>query len=150
MQRWGVDYWETYSPVVKWISVRLLFSLSLILKLESRSINFVLVFPQADLDEDIYMELPFGFNSNRQRTHVLKLNKSLYGLKQSSSNWFKFLTQSLVDRSFIPSKIDPYFYYKETCIILIYVDDCIVFSKIKSVIDYFVGSLQSGKNIYIH
>ena len=81
MQRWGIDYWETYSPVVNWISVRLLFSLTQILNLESRSIDFVLAFPQAELTEDIYMEAPFGFDFDGQRTYVLKLNKSLYGLK---------------------------------------------------------------------
>ena len=108
-----MDYWETYSPVVNWISVRLLLSLPLILNLESRSIDFFLIFPQADLDEDIYTEPLFGFNFDGQYTHVLKLNKSLYGLKQSSSNWFSFLTQGLVGRDFIPSKIDTCIYYKK-------------------------------------
>ena len=81
MQRGGIDYWETYSPVVYWISVRLLFSLTQILKLESRSINFVLDFPHAELDEDIYMEAPYGFDFEGARTNVLKLNKSIYELK---------------------------------------------------------------------
>ena len=70
MQRWGIDYWETYSPVVNWISVRLLFALTQILNLESRSIDFVLAFPQAELKEDIYMESPYGFDFNGKRTHV--------------------------------------------------------------------------------
>ena len=72
--------------MVNWISVRLLFSLTQILKLESRSIDFVLAFPQAELDEDIYMEAPYGFDFEGVRSHVLKLTKSLYGLNQSSSN----------------------------------------------------------------
>ena len=112
MQRLGVEYWETYSPIVNWISVRLMFSLSLILNFESRCIDFVLAFPQADLDEDIFMEPPFGFNFDGQRTHVLKLIKSLCGLKQSSSNWLNFLTQGLVYRYLIISKIYPCIYYK--------------------------------------
>ena len=52
---YGVNYWETYSPVVNWISVRLLLTICHLHKLESESIDFVLAFPQADLDVDIYI-----------------------------------------------------------------------------------------------
>ena len=62
MQRWGVDYWETYAPVVNSISVRLLIALLVIHKLETKSIDFVLSFPQADIDRDVYMELPCDLN----------------------------------------------------------------------------------------
>ena len=95
MQKWGIDYWETYSPVVNWISVRLLFALTMIHDLESRSIDFVLAFPQAELYEDVYMELPFGFDQDGDRSYVMKLNKSIYGLKQANSNWFDHLTTGL-------------------------------------------------------
>ena len=50
MQQWGVDYWETYAPVVNWLSVRTLLALSILHGYHSRSIDFVLAFPQADLD----------------------------------------------------------------------------------------------------
>ena len=95
------------------------------------------------------MKLPFGLNVDGQYTYVLKLNKSLDGLKQSISNWSSFLTQGLVDRNFIPSKIDPCIYDKENYIILIYIDDCIVLSKTETVLGNFIESLQSGKKIYI-
>ena len=95
------------------------------------------------------MEAPFGFDFDGQRTYVLKLNKSLYGLKQSSSNWFHFLTKGLTDRNFIPSQIDPCIYYKDNGIVLIYVDDCILLSRNKSVIDNFISSLKNGKEKYI-
>ena len=55
MQRWGIDYYETYAPVVNWISVRILLALSIIHKLESKSIDFVLAFPQADLERERYL-----------------------------------------------------------------------------------------------
>jgi len=60
MQQWGVNYWETYAPVVNWISVRFLLILSELSGLESRAIDFVLAFPQAPLDVPVYMELPLG------------------------------------------------------------------------------------------
>jgi hypothetical protein len=60
MQQWGVSYWETYSPVVNMLTVRLLLALCNIHKLESKSTNFVLTFPQAELNVDIWMELLQG------------------------------------------------------------------------------------------
>ena len=61
MQTCGENYWETYAPVVNWLSVRTLLTLSITHNLETRSIDFVLAFPQADLDVDVYMELPYRF-----------------------------------------------------------------------------------------
>jgi hypothetical protein len=86
-QTWGRDYWETYALVVTWVSVCLLIIVAKIHGLELKSIDFVLAFPQADLDVPIYMELPASVNpvdilDKNQRHYVLKLNKSLYGLKQ--------------------------------------------------------------------
>ena len=57
MQQWGINYWETYAPLVNWISIRFLLVLSEIVGLESKSIDFVLAFPQVDLDMPVYMEL---------------------------------------------------------------------------------------------
>ena len=87
MQRWGDNYWETYSPVVNMLSVRLLLAICHIHGLDSKAIDFVLAFPQADLDIDIWMELPEGMvpenDEDNKGKYVLKLNKSLYGLKQA-------------------------------------------------------------------
>jgi hypothetical protein len=90
-QTWGIDYWDTYAPVVTWASVRLLLIVAKIHGLQSKSIDFVLDFPQADLDVPVYMELPAGVNpvdvsDENRRRYVLKLNKSLYGLKQAGYN----------------------------------------------------------------
>ena len=72
-QTWGQDYWDTYAPVVTWASVRLLLIVAKLHKLESKSIDFVLAFPQADLDVPVFMELPSGvtpideIDSNRRK-----------------------------------------------------------------------------------
>ena len=65
MQQWSKNYWETYSPVVIMLIVRLLIALCHIHGLESKSIDFVLAFPQADLDVDIWIELSLGFCGGR-------------------------------------------------------------------------------------
>ena len=148
MQQWGVSYWETYSPVVNMLTVRLLLALCNIHGLESKSIDFILAFPQADLDVDIWMELPLGIevaeSPEQSRAYVLKLKKSLYGLKQASLNWFEKLKQGLIDRGFKPSEIDPCLYLKENMVLLTYVDDCIIISPSKENIDRLVRSMQQG------
>jgi hypothetical protein len=60
MQQWGVSHWETYSPVVNMLTVCHLLALCNIHGLESKPIDFILAFPQANLDVDIWMELPLG------------------------------------------------------------------------------------------
>ena len=53
MKEWGDSYWETYSPVVKMMSIRIILSIAKLYNLDSKAIDFVLAFPQADLEEDI-------------------------------------------------------------------------------------------------
>ena len=84
-----MNYWETYAPIVNWALVRLLLALSHIHGLESHSIDFVLAFPQAILKIEVYMEVPFSFDHMIDREkHVLKLLRSVYGLKQSNYNFY--------------------------------------------------------------
>ena len=88
MQTWDDNYWESYAHVVAWLSIRTLLVLTVVHDLEIRSIDFTLVFSQAGLDVDVYMELPPRFDMNGStRNRVLKLNKSIYSLCQSRHNW---------------------------------------------------------------
>ena len=64
MQQWGINYWETYAPVVNWISVRFLLIFSQIAGLESQRIDFVLAFLQAELDVPVHVELPIRMEVN--------------------------------------------------------------------------------------
>ena len=98
--QWGVDYWETYALVVNWTSVRALLIVAQIHGLPSKSVDFVLAFPQVDLKEDVYMELPIGMALalGDGRDKVLKLEKSLYGLKSAGKNWHNYLKKGLISR----------------------------------------------------
>ena len=58
MQQYGVNYLETYSPTVNWISVQFLMIVALVHDLNTQAIDFVLSFPQAELEVPVYMELP--------------------------------------------------------------------------------------------
>ena len=101
MQQWGDSNWEIYSPVVNMLSVRLILEISKLHNLDSKAIDFVLAFPQADLEEDIWMYPPIGFQVDghteaiSERSFLLKLNKNLYELKQGSYNWYKKLKSPL-------------------------------------------------------
>jgi hypothetical protein len=97
--------------------------------LSLKSIDFVLAFPQADLEVPVFMESPLGFDaphSQHRKHYVLRLNKSLYGLKQAGYNWFAKLSNHLEDRGFVPSSVDPCVFFGQGCIVLTYVDDCII------------------------
>ena len=88
-----------------------------------KSIDFVLAFPQADIDINTWMELPEGMipvsNKSNLRLYTLKLNIILYGLKQASHNWYENLKQSLLDRYFTSSNIDPYIFMKDGMLLLV-------------------------------
>ncbi len=130
MQTWGVNYWETYAPVVNWLSVRTLLIISLMHDLEAKSVDFVLAFPQVELKKDVWMELPFGFDVEGKRNYILKLNKNLYGLKDASRTFWMFLKEGLEARGYKrQSSTDCCVFYGKDAIVLVYVDDMIIFSR---------------------
>ncbi len=148
MQTWGQNYWEMFAPVVNWASVHLILAIVKTHGLSSKSIDFVLAFPQADLKNPLYMELPIGFgapNNEDRKFYVLKLNKSLYGLKQAGYNWFAKLSNGLQDRGFVQSSIDPCIFFGHKCIVLTYVDDCILVGDLQDWLNALVTSLHNGK-----
>jgi hypothetical protein len=73
----------------------------------------VLAFPQADVECDLYMEVPPRFNINKEKKkYCLKLRKNIYGTKQAGRVWNKHLDKGLTKLGYVASKIDPCVYYK--------------------------------------
>ena len=134
---------RAYAPVVNWISVRLLLALSIIHGLDTKSIDFVLALPQADLDTDVFMELPFRFEFGPKGKYVLKLKKNLYGLKSAASNWFLKISKGLESENFVKSEIDQCVFIRHDCIVLVYVDDVIALSRDGSVLGQLVTNLKN-------
>ena len=96
MQQWGVDYWENYSTVLSWISVKSILAISSIHEFLIISIDSIIFFYQAELDVDVLMELTLGIRVDGNRGEwVLQLKKSIYGLNQASENWFDPLKTGL-------------------------------------------------------
>ena len=103
----GQDYFETYSPVATWIVIRFLMILCLMLGWKSKQVDFVLAFPQANIEHDMYMELPAGIiPKDRNKDYVLLLRKNLYGQKQASRVFYLYLREGLEKIGFRVSKID--------------------------------------------
>ena len=128
-QEFGVNYWETYSPVVSWYAIRFFLTLSIINLWHSRQIDFVLAFPQAPIECEMYMEVPRGFTVKGERkSFCLKLISNLYGQKQAGRVWNQFLHQGLEERGFSRSKVNQCVYTKGSIILFVYVDDAVILS----------------------
>ena len=117
-----------------------------IIKLDTKAIDFVLAFPQADLDVPVSMELPAGMDlaghGKDSSKYLLKLKKHLYGLKNSSLNWLNKLKNTFEDRGFVESPSDPCVFISKDMIIFVYVDDCILISKDDFTIKKFIDSMK--------
>ena len=142
MQRWGIDFWETYTPVVNCIGFRLLLILAIVHGLETKSIDFVLAFPQSDLDTNVFMEMHFGFGHDTKGKYVLILKKNLFGQKSAAATWFSFLCDGLGAEIFVQSEIDQCGFLRNDCILLVYVDDVIEILKDVKIMDELVSNLK--------
>jgi hypothetical protein len=138
----GDDLTETFAPVVNWTTVRFLLMMSILLGLSTKQVDYVAASAQADIDTTVYVEMPKGFTQDGK---VLKLNKSLYGLKQSPRNHFKNLSSKLTTLGFKPCDADPCLFVSEKCICLVYVDDTLLFAQHSADIDAVVqGLIRDG------
>ena len=113
-QQHGVNFWDTYSPVVTWTSIRFLLLVCLCQGWASKQLDFVLAYPQAPVECDMYLELLKGFTYKGDRkSHVLKLIKNVYGTRQGARVWSTFPKEGLIRRGFVQSNFDEcIFYYK--------------------------------------
>jgi len=84
----GVDYEETFSHAVRIASIHLLLALVAHLDLELLQMDIKTAFLNGNLEEEIYMDQPIGFASKGQEDKLYHLNRSIYGLKQSSRAWY--------------------------------------------------------------
>jgi hypothetical protein len=142
----GVDFFDPYAPVVSWTTVRTLLTMSCVLGLETKQVDYTLAFCQAYLDEPVYCEMPPRFT---QKGHVLKLKKSLYGLSQAPLLFFEAIRGAMIDRGFRPSDNDECLFIHKDMICLIWVDDCLFFSREEGHIDDMIKSLQESYDLNI-
>ena len=109
----GVDYNEVFSPVVKHSSIRILLALVAQLDLELVQMDVKTAFLHRDLEEEIYMNLPDGFKVAGKEKMVCKLEKSLYGLKQSPRQWYKRFDKFMIGHKYTRRKYDHCVYLRK-------------------------------------
>jgi histone deacetylase 1/2 len=131
-QRYGIDYEDTFSPVIKATTIRVILSLAISCGWSLRQLDVQNAFLHGLLEEDVYMHQPPGFEDPNRPNYVCRLDKALYGLKQAPRAWYSRLSEWLIQLGFKASKADTslFFFSKGgiTMFVLVYVDDIIVAS----------------------
>ena len=128
-QKYGTDYDETFCPVVRLESLRVLMALSVQYGLKLHQVDVTTAFLNGNLEEEVYMLQPKGFVVDGEEHLVCKLKKSIYGLKQSSRCWNVALDSHLKKMGFTQSTSDPCIYMDaggDAFYIGVYVDNIIL------------------------
>ncbi|PHU24885.1 hypothetical protein BC332_03217 [Capsicum chinense] len=128
-----LDYFDTYSPVIRITSIRMLIALAAVYGLEIHQMDVKTAFLNGELEEEIYMEQPEGFVVLGKENKVCKLIKSLYGLKQAPKQWHAKFDQTMLANGFKINECDKCVYIKDIpnhqVIVCLSVDDMLIISR---------------------
>ena len=125
----GVDYYETYAPVAKHPTYRILFTISTLLGWSTHQVDVVTAFLNSPLRETVYIRAPPGYPE--KKGFVLRLRKALYGLKQASKAWYDTLVAALKHFGWRVSHYDPCLFICQAkkMFIVVWVDDMLIFGQ---------------------
>ena len=148
MQNYGVDYLETYAPVIRFETLRTVLIVAMAFKYDVHQIDFDTAFLNATLPNEykIVMEQPTGFVHPQYPEFVCLLKKSLYGLKQAPKEWNSMLHQYLTENGFSRNLKDYGLYFKhdemEIILVAVYVDDVLIIGP-SEMVKNFIEQLKS-------
>ena len=129
-QEEGIDFIETFSPVVRSATIRTILHVAVTKKWSLRQLDVQNAFLHGDLKETVFMKQPPGFEDPEKKDYVCKHKKAIYGLRQAPRAWFDKFSNFLLDFGFACSFPDPslFIYHRGSDVIylLLYVDDMIV------------------------
>ena len=130
-QKEGEDFFDTYSPVARLTTIRMLLSLAASHGFLVHQMDVKTTFLNGELDEEIYMDQPDGFITPGQEGKVCRLLKSLYGLNQAPKQWHEKFDKTLTSAWFAVNEADTCVYYRyggdKGVILYLYVDDILIF-----------------------
>lgn len=151
-QKYGIDYEETFCPVVKFSSIRMILAYAATEKLILKQFDVKTAFLYGELDEEIFMKQPVGYNDNSGR--VCRLNRSLYGLKQASRCWNMKFVSFLRNFGLLASKADPCVFIArndgKVIILAIWTDDGLIAVSDESDADRLDRALQQKFHVKFH
>lgn len=129
-EKYGVDYFETFAPTIATRSLHLLLHIAASEDRELRHIDVAGAYLESLVDTELYMRLPLDYTGGTHHV-VVRLIKSIYGLKQSGELWNKLLDKHLQELGYSPSYSDPCVYYKHhqgkpSTYVCLYVDDILL------------------------
>jgi len=146
-QRCGLDYTETFSPVIKPTTVRVVLAIAVHFNWSVQQLDISNAFLHGQLQEDVYMTQPQGFVHPKFPNHVCKLHKAIYGLRQAPRAWFNRLSDSLLEFGFTQLLVHTsLFLFHQGAVhlfLLIYVDDILITGTHSSVIVTLLAKLQT-------
>ena len=124
-QKHGVDYFEVFAHTGKYKTLRIALALAAARDMEINQLDVPTAFVRADLDEEVYMEMPEGYGEPGM---VCRLRKSLYGLKQSPRNWYRLLSSFILTLGWTATVSDPCLFYRVSVanrlmLLFVFVDD---------------------------
>ena len=130
-QKEGIDFNEIFSPVVRLTTVRVVLAICAIFDLHLDQLDVKTAFLHGEIDEEIYMLQPEGFEEKDKKNLVCRLTKSLYGLKQAPRCWYKRFDSFIISLGYNRLNSDHCAYFKRVgdndfIILLLYVDDMLV------------------------
>jgi hypothetical protein len=140
-QQEGIDYFETWAPVVQWSTVRIVMVLAAKLGFKSVQCDITAAFIHGRVTEPIYVHQPRGFHRGHG-DEVLKLKRTLYGLKQAPRYFFQYFTERLIKQGLQASNLDPCLFMSKNLIVIIYVDDILIYGKHESEINDFIERMK--------
>jgi len=145
-----MNYFETYAPVVTWFAIRPMIVMGIIFSWALRQVDFIMAYPQAPIETDIYMEFPQGIQTvtDNSKDHVLKLLKNMYGQKQAGRVWNSFLVDKLISLGYTASLIDDCVFVRGDTIFMAYVDDSIFLGNNDAQLQQAIREIQGlGLNV---
>ncbi|KAH9089385.1 hypothetical protein LEN26_019217, partial [Aphanomyces euteiches] len=143
----GIDYTDIFAPVIRTSSIRFLLALAALQSMQICHMDVQTAFLNGNLQETLYMRQPPGYVQPGQDHLVCRLNKSIYGLKQSSREWNSALDSYFKSKGFVQLKTDPCIYFQSTrqglVLVGVYVDDFILLSTSTYVLETTKRNLSS-------